>query len=1241
MKHLLLVAASYAFTTPLFCQEKPDKTEMQGNNRLETFIYENGENRTKLTISAANDTLLAEEFYMNGIVVSRQWRHDSMHKFDNRGNLRSRYFGVKTVRDEYNRQSIAADSSFKYHANGQPSMVFNGGKNKLFSVYSKYTESGKLDNEMLFYNAPFMSYRTERDAKGSPFYAFKTDSSFIKNDTIERQFDTLFHSNGQIRKILILQRNLKDNYGKSTIKQHDFFDRNGQLIESIAPRDSFNHTPFKDNLSCLYGFKNEYDDTLIAPKYEQIVPLDGGIYAVYEGANCQLIRNDGTIIPTPKMTDVGNMQQENRVELLDYDRFTTDYGMRITNRQSKSLRPYFFIKTEGKTGVIDRRGASVISPQYLPTNFIKSIKEDGSLLYQMSYVGDADYLAFSESKMNEKKHFWEHKRTGFLNKKGEDVFGKNYKSVAYSDYPNHFIVAKELQDFMSQEPKLLGLADGNGQQVLNCQFEDIKNVLLTPFFITTIKSKDAKGHELIKKGLFDVANKKWVLDTNLLSLTVIQRVDSVTDYESYYSAEKPRFFIFQDEKTRKCGLLDGNAQILRTPQYDTLGMADVENHVFFYRMNNNYRILKLDETNIKRGTYDYLMPVNFPIFCTGDGMMARYSYKKDIHFMAKRNNKWGIIRADNEAIAVDFTYDYAAISGDNFHNTFSPEIYLFKDNQAVRFDMFSFPKPNTFKREENGRTETPSLVCPLVENAEKIVFLDTTGKVIIPPQYRVLELSTQGWGATNFALVEDAEKRKKIVLLDNARMIDFPFDYRFVGMHPNGKIMMVQNEKQIRKSEGSGSTTITKSGKYGIVSTDGRVLLPCENFAIALSDAESNVFFAKKDSPNIAFDFRRRYCPDTLNAFDSDWMMYNKDGKLLNPKPFNCPIIFKNGVGIGIQNALFGIFKSDGTALRQPNSPNIWYENRAGFYMIYERRGLTSTVEMMNKDGEIRVKSGKYDGISMFFGKYALVSSVGRIGLIDTFGREIVAPQDLKNYDVALVDSLQAANLHTNKMFDRHYARDPRWPLNFPVFLSLYYGFQKAHPDSLKASKTLRAAVWNALIETATDQIIRHIGAPLIDRSELQAGAVISEVGRRNCQEGNFTVIKMQVSDNFIAFVSSGGVDDYYKTVPIIYHNFYRKNGRWERLNALSFFKKETQNQTLFYDKLVQKIRALHEADIDCGNVSSLMEQAQNQFMMTEKGIVIHFNLSQKALRNYGLAKNDIEFSWAELKPFLAIDFTK
>jgi hypothetical protein len=1237
MKRLLLISAFATMSLYLLAQEKPNAIEQYGVNRLEKFLYENGSSRLKLTISPTNDTIFSEKLYQNGLIEYRKWGYDSIHYFDNRGNLRVRYLGIQPNGGEFGEHTILSDSTINYHINGRLSSLLDK-IGKTFVSFKRFTENGALLSEKTQIKSPLVFHSTERDGNGKRAFAARVDTFFVNKDTMIRQIDSFFHANGHLKMVGIVESHLRNYTLPVVTKRQDYFDNNGQFMESTTAPDSFYHTPFKDNLTCLYGFKNEYGDTLIAPKYEQVINFDNGIYAVYEGLYCQLMRIDGSIIPTPKMNDVGFMKKINNIQPLEKQDFTDISFIERAQRNAVYPKPYFFIKTEGKTGVIDRRGSVIIPPQYLPHSYLKNTRDkDISALNYMNYVGNADFIAFSESKMDNQTHIWEHLKNGFLNKQGKDIFGEKYKTVEYADYEDYFVVSEKLYDWSDFKPKFLGLADSKGQLILPCRFEEIRNVLLTPLFITTTKALDKNGVETIRKGMYNVVKKEWILDTTQLALSVFQRVDTsyINHIGEIIEAENPRYFIFQEPKTRKYGLLDGDATVLLPPQYDTLGVADAESHLFWYKKKKEYSILKLNETGVKRAHYDYLLPFNFPIISHGNtDIFIDFDYKKDFYFIAKRNNKWGIIHAEDEAVVVDFDYEYAAVSSNLFYVKHQPEIYLFKNNQAYRFDVASFPMANSFKRVERHQTTMPDLTCFLVENPEKYVFLDTMGKVIIPPQYRVLETSTNSYDLTNFARVESADKKQKIILLDNARIVDFPFDYRFVAMHADGKLVIVQNEKQQKKSVGQISTTITQKGKYGVVSTEGKQLLACENFSIALSDPENKAFFAKRDTPKVGIiDVTTRICSDSLNTFDRDWLMYNAEGELINSTPFRCPIVFKNGVGIGIQGQQFGIFRSDGTRLN-PNIgkkeyANIWRDYQTGLYVLYQNRGLTSTIEMMDKNAKIRVEAGRYDGISAFFGKYALVSNNQKIGLMDTLGVEIVAPKDLAEYRENIIDSLKAANLGHEKA--DYTNRLPMFPITFSTWGEV--GF--THPDSLRLSPMLRNAVWNLIIDNCSTTIIRQMGKQLIERPHLQTPFEGYNYALRECYENRLEIIKLKADEKFIAFVSNGGTADYFSKIPTVFYNFYRKNNRWERVNPLNFFKYDTKSQAGFYETIVQKIRALKDADIDCTNASTLIEQARNQFVLTGEGITIYFQPSEKRFGTTLLNKDTIHFTWAEILPFL------
>jgi WG containing repeat len=467
----------------------------------------------------------------------------------------------------------------------------------------------------------------------------------------------------------------------------------------------------------------------------------------------------------------------------------------------------------------------------------------------------------------------------------------------------------------------------------------------------------------------------------------------------------------------------------------------------------------------------------------------------------------------------------------------------------------------------------------------------------------------------------DAQNNRKLIFLQTGEVIDFPFNYSIVGSHPKSRVILVKDTAKV---------------SYGVVSTKGKVLIPCVNYAVAISDPDKSVFFVKRDTPHFKedrlFNNFAFVNMDSLNEEDKNWMMYNADGQFIGTFPFRFPIDFKQGVGVGVQGEDFNLYKTDGSILtpfyangkpiNEQSYNNIWRVKPTDYYALFRNRGLTPTMTLADRNGQILVESGRYDGISRFYGKYALVKSSGMVGLIDSFGHEIIAPIELSMSQIPFMDSIEVYNkeLIRDKKDDYTYLdKLIELPINFIHEKNL-------HPDSLHISPFYRTALLNLMLQKSIDNTIATAKNNAIPRviNLVRAANIYGDIsGFTN--EFN-TLTRVSIGDSTIAFGWVTLSADNFVT-----HNFKRRNGRWEELKINDLLNIRGEKYLLFNDYLTRKIKALKDASIDCSNSNSFLKQVENRFMLTDKGIDFCFESTD----GLGGGLVVVSFTWDELKAYL------
>ena len=682
--------------------------------------------------------------------------------------------------------------------------------------------------------------------------------------------------------------------------------------------------------------------------------------------------------------------------------------------------------------------------------------------------------------------------------------------------------------------------------------------------------------------------------------------------------------------------MDTSGKFIVPLVYDSMGLVDVDKRLFWIKKDGQYQILDL-----KTGKVNLHKPKYAALFIAGFNVNGANPNEKLNYFLVKQKDKWGVVDAADK-IVKPFVYDYA-------HNQIAKDnpFILVKNNQASTFDGTSMPNELDYFPHSSDMfgAVTPIGSYPLIDDEDGVFFINDTGRVVIPPQYKPLKNDF----SKSFLLVEDAQKKKKLIFLTTGGVVDYPFDYQVHIANAKSRVIVVSD---------------STANSYGVVSTDGKLLVPCVNYNIVVGDLETSVFFVKKDTPvvkkmaDLSNDKQLELMllalmrGDTLTDIDKDWLMYDAKGALISDKPFRFPIAFTNGIGMGMKDDDSNLYKTDGSVfkptrlqmsndkaknnaapLRSPNTEgypnsyrNIRREGTTDFYSLFYNQGLQPMLILTNGKGELFVESGRYDGVSKFYGQYALVSAAGKVGLIDSFGREIIAPQDLRTYKQQFMDSLDIPNKEARKNALPEYQAYFVSQLPQPIVFNS--GNKHYHPDSLGISPAQSAALWNLMLEKSLPWLVHTASDVAITRAS--QGAHV-QYGRDNytygqAEEVNPSRIVVSNKTTAFAWIKEG----YLGEPSLLFYNFYRKNDRWEDLDINDLLHIQGEKRWLINEVITRKVKALKDVEIDCSNAAVFITKAENQWMLTNEGIDFCFE-NQDGGAEFAI----VSLTWAELSPFL------
>jgi hypothetical protein len=1180
MKLPILIFFFIASVTAIYAQTP--RIEAINRGEIHTYFYKKGGDSLRYTILEKKDTVQKTEYYRNGKTKLVSWKQDSSYTYDVLGRLMEK-------RSYFKDEDVLYLNGTSYFANGQ--IYENRTYRKGISVNWTYASDGRLRKKNTTIRTASGYFTRIEDGFGLPIQTFSEDSVLYKKDSVVRRQDTLYYASGKVFKIETTRD--KASFGAQ------WYDKKGVLVKKTPP-DTLDLVIFKDNVDCYYGLKTQRGDTIVRPRFDRIKQFDNHFFVAYVGESAILIDRKGAPMTPPcaHLKDVEKLNKQNyfsftskknEEEVVDNERWT----------RIDTMPTYFYFKDDDKYGVMTNDLKIVVAPQ--------------NLLLLTNTLGNAELFDFREFRHDTTV------RMGFLTREGKPLFGSRYRDVTYTNEKDYFKVNVDFDDkifagmlknnitaqhFTNIPPNYkdnnsIGLGKFDETIVLPPIFFDIRPIFNTDLFITSlIKTNDAAKTGEMYNGIYNSRTKRWLLDS--IGFHIKQ------DNSNLY-----HYFVIEQQSTKKWGIMDTTGSYVLPLAYDSIGYVSNSHDVFWVKSNGKYQIFEINKgkTHLHKTQYDFIFPQIFEIRRTVGWESVNY-------FLAQRKNKWGVIDVQ-ENVLKPFEYDYAAVN--NYANT---GFYLVKNNQMSRFDVESLPNEQPYY-EDRGNLRS----LKLINNRERVFFVNDTGKVVIPPQYKYVSMSN----ANDYVLALDDQARKKVIFIKNGAVVDYPFDYNIETAHAQSRVIGVKDSMELG---------------YGVVSTDGKLLVPCINYGVAIGDLETSTFFVKRDTPlvNRYIEAKNRLAdyeianksvnPDTLYEEDNGWMMYDGQGKLVTSQPFRFPIDFSEGVGVGMQDNGFHLYKTDGTILQpflpkkeQNEGKNAIYTEGSPqgyisirrdpgyeFYALYKNQGMSPTMILTKANGEIVVKGGRYDGISQFYGKYALVTTRKNVGLIDTLGREVIAPQDLRTYSGHFMDSLKVDDINYENEMPFKFEDDA----------------ENLHPDSLKINTAQRAALWNLLLENSTVGTIATASDVQIPRTSFKANASFFSNESHGTLIAPKFPLQIVVSDKTIAF--SLGEDKYRKAAGAVYFNYYLKNNRWEALQLNDLLQIQGDKRWKINDMLSKKIKALEEQQIDCSNTAAFITQVENKWLLTEKSIDFCF-LSTEDRESFVV----ISFTWAELQPFLKL----
>ena len=306
-------------------------------------------------------------------------------------------------------------------------------------------------------------------------------------------------------------------------------------------------------------------------------------------------------------------------------------GESNTEEKTVSLA-YFPVYTEGKWGVIDSKGNTIITPEYDEYIVIPDNTQPVFICtYDVNYE-DGTY------------------KTKALNEKNEQIYSEYEQVEALENYDesNNLWYTKNILKVV-KDGKYGLLNTSNGALVVNCEYDEIEAL---------------KG---VENSFITEKDNKYGLVDNIGTVILESNYEDIKPLTNEYEDG----FIVENEEGKYSLTSYGKQEILK-PIYDEIKQTDGDNNYYIVREGQDLEVVDSDGQKYLVGEYDDIISVN-----NGNAIVENnnkygvvnvdgtevikpdydsISYASGNNYIVEANNKFGVINTDNEQL-IDTKYD--------------------------------------------------------------------------------------------------------------------------------------------------------------------------------------------------------------------------------------------------------------------------------------------------------------------------------------------------------------------------------------------------------------------------------------------------------------------------------------------------------------------------------------------------------------------------------------------------------
>ncbi|MEO0044268.1 MAG: hypothetical protein RL329_3716 [Bacteroidota bacterium] len=810
------------------------------------------------------------------------------------------------------------------------------------------------------------------------------------------------------------------------------------------------------------------------------------------------------------------------------------------------------------------------------------IDNQGKIILEPIYQGIRKY----------NNHLYEVKikeRWGIVNEQGKIIVPPHYVEVDFTKHNNLFYTSDTIAGTSNyKDGYAKGLVNDKGKTILPCLFSSV--TLDSPrIWVHSFWERERVGLWHFEKG--------WVVDTT-----------------HFYSLEYPYFKPYKVDAngSKKYGLWDASANTLLLP-IDYQSIERTEQRAYFY----NSTITKPDDAyqnlllwNVthhqKCGIYDskqrkWLLPLKY------DAIL----FFKDSLYLASYHGKWQFINAQAEAVLPE-TFD--AVGTFNIVPPFDKRTYAWvksffgvKNNRLSFYTPYSFPSTTPLKTIDKGSWFGNENKKFIFGNDGNRWLVAPDGQVLISPKDSIL-LQQEDYFVTRHKTTV-----KQQIIDNQGNKKSFSSKYEIKTMSVKGNWALVQD---------------TMTRRLGMMTLDEKIRVPCRFFAMTAVDKYA-IIWARKDSS--LYPTSNTLLHVNLCNRDHHWQMYDKRGYLLSSFVFDYAFAWSNHLGIGQVGGKQGLWNQHGVNILPPKYDKIWYDAvHQIFHLVLTENGKTHRIGFANAAGQVIIDAILMN-MSVFGGSFAFVETEKGYGIIQKNGDYWIKPQPfaLQKSGFSIVDSMT------------YYVRYVKTQQHYKYLLSTPYQYINIQTNLDTMAKNmllfenlfLEQSLPNYFIQAENIHYQRNINWYFFNNDGMQDYRYdvpqpdlrhMSSIMRSGVQ-----IRQIFYGHQMIRYlVERTAAYPYYHC-----ENFEFKNNIWQKLPLDAILVWNEANEAALNQLMFQKISALKNQAMDCGNPTQYMQKVKHLFYKLPDGL--EFLMPRNNNSNNSGDFVPIKFTWAELQPFL------